>query len=100
MKSTRSAVSSPARIRSEVLAGVLVLALSMGGLSCQQWPERSAGTSPRLPAADEAAIRALLAENEAAGHQRAAARAAATYTPDGDIWIVDGRRISGTEELR
>lgn len=50
--------------------------------------------------ADEAAIHALLAENEAATNRRDAAGVAATFVPDGDIWIVGDLRISGLDEIR
>jgi uncharacterized protein (TIGR02246 family) len=50
--------------------------------------------------ADEAAIRALLATNQAATNRRDAAGVANTYLPDGDVWIVGHQRISGLDEIQ
>jgi len=51
-------------------------------------------------AADETAIREHFAEAEAASNAHDPARTAATYTPDGEIWIFDGRRVRGSDQLR
>jgi len=50
--------------------------------------------------ADEAAIHALLAENEAATNRRDAAGVAATFTPDADLWIASGPRFQGVDEIQ
>ena len=80
------------------------------------WPETQTGAAPEKAqtaatehresttdqdrSADEAAIRALLAANEASTNQRDAAGVAATFAPDGDIWIVGGPWVSGPAEIR
>jgi uncharacterized protein (TIGR02246 family) len=50
--------------------------------------------------ADEVAIRALLATNEAATNRRDAEGVADTYLPDGDVWILGFPRVSGLDEIR
>ena len=62
--------------------------------------EHRASTTDQDRSADEAAIRTLLAANEASANQRDAAGVAATFAPDGDIWIVGGPRVSGRTEIR
>ena len=62
--------------------------------------EPSASTTDQDRSADEAAIRTLLAANEASTNQRDAAGVAATFAPDGDIWTVGGPRVSGRAEIR
>ena len=49
---------------------------------------------------DEAAIHALLATNEAATNRRDAAGVAATFTADGDVWIIGGSPIVGLDAIR
>ena len=75
---------------------VPVLILLAGGLACEQ----TASTAEVDRGADEAAIRALVAQNGAAINEQDPTRAAATYTPDGDIWVADGPRVAGAAELR
>ena len=76
---------------------ILLIALPFAGVACSG-PEDSSTGPDR--SADEAAIRALLATNEAATNRRDSAGVAATYVPDGDIWIVGRSRISGLDEIR
>ena len=83
--------------RSQWLAPLIVLALA--ATSCGA-PQGTANSPQQDRDADEAAIHALLAEVEAAANQRDPARTAATYTPDGDIWIAGGPWVSGTAEIR
>lgn len=51
-------------------------------------------------AADEAAIRSLLAANWTAASARDAEGVAATYLPDGDAWIAGLPRASGFTDVR
>ena len=60
----------------------------------------TAGTAEPDRIADESAIRDLFAQNAAAINQRNPAAAAATYTPDGDIWVANGPHVTGVAELR
>ena len=62
--------------------------------------ERTVSTPEQNRSADEAAIRALLVENQTAFNRQDAAGVAATYTPDEDIWIVDGPQGSRADEIR
>ena len=62
--------------------------------------EHRASTADQDRSADEAAIRTLLATNEASTNQRDAAGVAATFAPDADIWIAGGPRVSGPAEIR
>lgn len=50
--------------------------------------------------ADKIAIRKLLAANEAATNRHDSAGVVATYTSNGDVWIVGSPRLSGSEEIR
>lgn len=50
--------------------------------------------------ADEAAIHAMLARNQAATNRGDPDEVIRTYLPDGDIWIVGRERLSGWDELR
>ena len=78
---------------------VPVFILLASALAC----ERSAGTAGTAEpdrSADESAIRDLFAQNAAAINQRNPAAAAATYTPDGDIWVANGPHVTGVAELR
>ena len=78
---------------------VPAVVLLAGALACER-SESTAGTAEPDRRADESGIRDLFAQNEAAINQRNSAGAAATYTPDGDIWVVNGPRVSGAAELR
>jgi uncharacterized protein (TIGR02246 family) len=60
---------------------------------------RNAASAPSRTA-DEAAIRATYAANVAALIKGDAAGIAATYTSDGDLWVVGFPRISGRQALR
>lgn len=70
---------------------IIVVPLVIAGCAGAELPDREA---------DEAAIRALLATNQAATNRRDAEGVVGTYVPDGDIWIVGRARISGLDEIR
>ena len=77
----------------------LLIVLPLGVAACSG-AEDTSDTVGRDRSADEAAIRALLATNEAATNRRDSAGVAATFVPEGDIWIVGRSRISGFDEIR
>ena len=78
---------------------VLLGALAIAVAACSGAGDTS-DTVGRDRSADEAAIHALLATNEAATNRRDAAGVAATFVPEGDIWIIGRSRISGLDEIR
>ena len=84
----------------KILAYLAHLAWFAGActLAFGQQNKTPAAAQPGTRLADEAAIRALLAENEAAANDPA--RCAATYTAEEHVWIVNQQRVTGTEELR
>ena len=81
----------PVNERSTKNALIIAVALVIAACKGADLPDREA---------DEAAIRALLATNEAATNRRDAEGVVETYLPDGDIWIVGLPRISGLDEIR
>ncbi len=78
---------------------VLLIPLLIAVAACSRARDSSDGVSWDR-AADAAAIHALLATNEAATNRRDAAGVAATFMPEGDIWIVGGSLISGLDAIR
>ena len=78
---------------------VPVLVILGGALACGQ-SANTAATAEVDRDADVSEIRALLEQNEAAVNEQNPTDAAATYTPDGDIWVANGPRVAGTAELR
>jgi uncharacterized protein (TIGR02246 family) len=82
---------------SRIAVGSLVVALALGGCS-ERHDTLDRGAVDRT--ADEAAIRSILAANWAAGSARDAEGVAATYLPDGDVWIAGLSRISGNDQIR
>lgn len=76
----------------------LLIALPLAVAACSGAEDTSDTDQDR--SADEAAIRALLATNEAATNRRDSAGVAATFVPEGDIWIVGRSLISGLDEIR
>ena len=81
------------RVNERSIQNALIIAVPLVIAAC-------AGADLPGREADEAAIRALLATNEAATNRRDAEGVVETYLPDGDIWIVGRPRISGLEEIR
>ena len=77
----------------------LMIALAIAVAACSGARDSSV-TAGRDRSADETAIHALLATNEAATNRRDAAGVAATFVPEGDIWIVGGSLISGLDAIR
>lgn len=83
-----------------ILQLAVAIALPLVGVSC-----RAAGQVPNAGTAqdrtaDEAAIRAQIAANEAAYNNRDAAGVAATYAPDGDHIAFSSPRRTGREAIR
>ena len=78
---------------------VLLIALPMVVAACSRAGDTSDMVA-RDRSADEAAIRALIVANEAATNRRDSAGVAATYTSEGDVWIVGRSRLSGLDEIR
>jgi uncharacterized protein (TIGR02246 family) len=73
----------------------------VAGLSCRA-SERGPNSSdaPLNRVADDAAIRAVFAMNEAASNRRDFDGVAGTFTPDADIWFASLPRISGRDAIR
>jgi uncharacterized protein (TIGR02246 family) len=68
--------------------------------SHQSYTEPETGMADQDRAADEAAIRAVVAAYETAVNQRDAAAVAGLYTRDADLIIYDGPRLAGREAIR
>ena len=83
-----------------MLSFMLLGTLSVVAMSCSTVEQTPNAEGEPDRSADEAAIRAKIAANEAATNRRDAAGVAATFVPDGDIWIVGDSRISGLDEIR
>jgi uncharacterized protein (TIGR02246 family) len=75
-----------------------LVAATLAALSCRAAEPRSASVKQDRTA-DEAAIRALIAANEAASNRRDYQGVAATYLVDGEIWGVGHPRISGRDAI-
>jgi uncharacterized protein (TIGR02246 family) len=74
---------------------VLAVALSSVTLSCNAAQEVPSATAGQNRSADEAAIRAQIGANEAAGNKRDFEGVAATYALDGDLMRLAGPRVIG-----
>jgi hypothetical protein len=81
------------RVSQRSIQNALIVALSFVIATC-------AGADAPDRERDEAAIRALLATNQAATNRRDANGVAETYVPDSDIWIAGRPRISGADAIR
>ena len=57
-------------------------------------------TSDQDKSSDEAAIRSLIAANEASTNDRDAAGVVSTFAEDADLWFAGARRISGLDAIR
>jgi len=79
---------------------VLFFIASVVAASCNRGEQAPNATVGESRSADEAAIRAQLAANFAAGNKRDASGVVATYAPDGDFMIGAGPRISGRDAMR
>lgn len=75
----------------------LLLLLALASLSCAQ--ERPISQNADR-VADESAIRAVLAANEAATNRRDSEGVAATFTPDADLLVANGPKFLGINEIQ
>lgn len=78
---------------------VLILALPLVAGSCAAPEQSSSQAGEPDRASDEAAIRAQVAEGEAAINRRDFSALTALYAPDGDAVILDGPRSSGQDAI-
>jgi len=86
-------------MRGHDIGAVLLIALSMVVAACSGAGDTSDMVA-RDRSEDEAAIRELLVANEAATNRHDSTGVAATYTSEGDVWIVGYPRLSGLDEIR
>ncbi len=83
-----------------MLCFMLLGTLSVTALSCSTVEQARSAVAEPDRRADEAAIRAQIAANEAAANRLDATAVAATFAPDADL-IIGGRpRISGRDAIR
>lgn len=78
----------------------LVLASAIAAVSCQTTAQAPSTPTQQDKAADEAAIRAVIARTETAINGRDFAAFAALFVPDGDLINADSPRSTGAEAIR
>jgi len=79
---------------------MLLITLPLAALSCCAAEQIPKAAAEQNRSADEAAIRAQIAANQAATNKRDFAGVAATYAPDGDLMRLAGPRVSGRDAIR
>ncbi len=82
-------------LRSFATGLMIALAIAVAACSGARVSSFTAGTD-----ADVTAIFALLATNEAATNRRDAAGVAATFVPEGNLWVAGGSVILGLDAIR
>ena len=86
--------------RQRITCTMLMVALLPTTLSCNRAEELPGATAAQNRSADETAIRAQIAANEAAGNKRDFEGVAATYAADGDLMRLAGPRVIGRAAIR
>ena len=83
-----------------VCQAVLFFLVSVVATSCTRGEQAPDTRAQQNSSVEDAAIRAQLAANFAAGNKRDAIGVVATYAPDGDLMIGAGPRIAGQNAIR